>query len=266
ITSIEGEHLDKLGPGLADVAAHKAGILKPCVPCIVGPQDDAAMAVIERRAAQIGAPLLVHGQHWHVSVERDRLIYQDETGLLDLPLPNLPGPHQIQNAGAALATLRYLGRGDSDAAVTQAFWPARMQRLTKGALVQDLDLPEVWLDGGHNPAAGRAIADTLATQRGRDTHIVCGMINTKDVAGFLAPIAPHCTSLTAITIPDEPNAVPAQDIVLAAKSCGINAMVGTSVDSALKNFAQVYPQARVLICGSLYLAGHVLRENALSDD
>ena len=219
--------------------------------------------MIERQAAKIGADLRICGQHWHVTNEAGRLIYQDETGLLDLPMPCLLGPHQIQNAGAAITTLRYLGQGEEAciAAMLQAYWPARMQRLRHGPLVASLPGHELWLDGGHNPAAGRAIAATLATLPKRDTHIICGMLNTKDVKGFLAPIAAHCASLTTVTVPNEINAVPSADLAEVGRSCAIPSREASDVHVALQNLSQRHPQARVLICGSLYLAGHVLREN-----
>ena len=263
ITPVDLDHQQFLGDTQAKIAFEKAGILKRGVTAIVGLQQNEALEVIERQAAKIGSPLLVHGQHWHVSVEAERLIYQDETGLLDLPLPNLPGPHQVQNAGAAIATLRHLGMGEiaCTAAVSQAHWPARMQRLRSGPLVENLSSNEIWLDGGHNPAAGRAIAATLASLARRETHIICGMINTKDVQGFLAPIAEHCVSLTAITIPNEPNAVPAADLAAAGQACGISSAEGGPINQVLAGLAQRHPEARILICGSLYLAGHVLREN-----
>ncbi|MFZ1481883.1 MAG: Mur ligase family protein, partial [Paracoccaceae bacterium] len=130
ITPVSIDHQQYLGETLPEIAAEKAGIIKRGVPCVVGPQEEAGLAVIEARAARLGAPLFVHGQHWHVWDERGRLVFQDERGLMDLPLPNLPGPHQVQNAGAAIAALRALGRDEAacEAAVTRAFWPARMQR------------------------------------------------------------------------------------------------------------------------------------------
>ncbi|WP_370302967.1 folylpolyglutamate synthase/dihydrofolate synthase family protein, partial [Pseudooceanicola sp.] len=130
ITPISLDHEQYLGDTLAKIAFEKAGILKRGVTCIVGPQPEPALEAIEAQAARVGAPLLVHGQHWHVQSEAGRLVYRDETGLRDLPLPNLPGPHQVENAGAAVAALRHLGLGDAafEAAVTKADWPARMQR------------------------------------------------------------------------------------------------------------------------------------------
>jgi len=212
ITPVDLDHQSFLGDTLTAIAGEKAGIIKRGVPCVVGPQHEEAMDVIEATAARLGAPLLSHGQHWHVTEERGRLIFQDETGLLDLPLPALRGPHQIMNAGAAIAALRYLGADEAacEAAMTNAYWPARMEKLTEGKLVDMAYPAELWLDGGHNPAAGKMLAATLRAQSARPTHLICGMLNTKDIAGYLAPLA---------------------------------------------------EVARILICGSLYFAGHVIRQN-----
>lgn len=263
ITPIDLDHQQFLGDTLPLIAAEKAGIIKRGVPCIVGPQHDDAMDVIEATAARLGAPLFAYGQHFHVSVERDRLIYQDETGLLDLPLPALPGPHQIQNAGAVLAALRHLGADEvaCEVALTNARWPARMERLTKGALVDRCAPAELWLDGGHNPAAGKAIAATLDTLPNRPTHLICGMLNTKDVTGFMAPLAPHAETLTAVTIPGETNTLPAQTTADAATSAGITTTTAPDIFTALDAITAADPNARILICGSLYFAGHVMREN-----
>jgi dihydrofolate synthase/folylpolyglutamate synthase len=263
ITPVDLDHQQFLGDTLAAIAGEKAGIIKRGVPCFVGPQHDDAMDVIERTAARIGAPLIAYGQHFHVSRERDRLIYQDETGLLDLPLPALPGPHQIQNAGAVLATLRHLGADETacEAALTNATWPARMQRLTTGPLVDRYAPAELWLDGGHNPAAGKAIAATLDTLPNRPTHLVCGMLNTKDVRGFMDALAAHAQTLTAITIPGEANTLPAQTTADSATSAGIAATTAPDIYAALDGIVASTPNARILICGSLYLAGHVMREN-----
>ncbi|RWR06823.1 bifunctional folylpolyglutamate synthase/dihydrofolate synthase [Paenirhodobacter populi] len=263
ITPVSIDHQQFLGETLPEIAGEKAGILKRGVTCVVGPQEEAALEVIEARAARVGAPLFVHGQHWHAFEERGRLIYQDENGLLDLPLPNLPGPHQIQNAGAAIAALRLLGLGDgAEAAVTRAEWPARMQRLRQGPLAASAPGVELWLDGGHNPAGGLAVAATLARMAPRPTHLICGMINTKDVVGYMRPLVDQAVSLTAVTIPEEPNAVPAEVIEEDARIAGFTTTFRAgSVGEALSAIAARDPSARVLICGSLYLAGKVLREN-----
>ena len=263
ITPVDLDHQQYLGNTLAAIAGEKAGIIKRGVPCVVGPQHPESMDVIEAVAARNGAPLLAYGQHWHVSTERDRLVYQDDRGLLDLPLPNLPGPHQVMNAGAAIAALRYLGRDEAacEAAVTRAYWPARMEKLTKGALV-DLAAPaELWLDGGHNPAAGVALAATLRAQSPRPTHLICGMLNTKDIAGYLRPLAGIAQSLTAVSIPGEANTIPAEDTARFAADVGLPASTAASVQDAITAIRAAHPQARILICGSLYLAGHVMREN-----
>ncbi|KGM88990.1 folylpolyglutamate synthase/dihydrofolate synthase [Roseovarius mucosus DSM 17069] len=263
ITPISIDHEQYLGDTLAKIAGEKAGIIKRRVPCVVGPQPDEALAVIESVAARHGAPLLAHGQHWHATRERGRLIYQDETGLLDLPLPNLPGAHQIENAGAALTALRHLQMGEAayEAAVTHAFWPARMQRLQTGPLLDAAPGAEVWLDGGHNPAAGEALARHLATLPARPTYLVCGMLNTKDIAGYLTPLAAHATALTALSIPGEANTLPADVTAEAARAAGLPATTAESALAAITDIVATCPEARILICGSLYLAGGILREN-----
>lgn len=263
ITPVSLDHQQYLGDTLPEIAGEKAGIIKRGVPCVVGPQEESGLAVIEAKAARMGAPLFVFGQHWQVWEERSRLIFQDENGLLDLPLPNLPGPHQVQNAGAAIAALRVLGRDEAacEAAVTKAVWPARMQRLQVGPLVDSAPSVELWLDGGHNPAGGEAVAATLARMPLRETHLICGMLNTKDVRGYMRPLAPHVTKLYAVSIPNEINTLPAETSRDAAREVGIAAEAAGSVAEALASIAALNPQARVLICGSLYLAGQVLKEN-----
>ncbi len=263
ITPVSLDHQQYLGDTVAAIAGEKAGIIKRNVPVIVGPQTDEGLAVIEAKAARMGAPVLAHGQHWHAWAERNRLIFQDENGLLDLPLPNLPGPHQIENAGAAIMALRHLGMPDAacEAAMTSAYWPARMQRLRKGPLVDSAPDVELWLDGGHNPAGGAAVAATLAQMPRRETHLICGMLNTKDVKGYMEPLAGQVTRLHAVSIPGEKNTLPAEVTCAAALSVGIDAVTADTVAGALLAIANDAPYARVLICGSLYLAGTVLREN-----
>lgn len=264
ITPVSIDHEQFLGDTLGKIAAEKAGIIKPGVPCIVGPQQDEALEVIEYTAARLGAPLLVHGQHWHVQEENGRLIYQDETGLRDVPLPTLLGAHQFQNAGAALAVLRHLDMGDDayEAAVTKAEWPARMQRLKSGPLVNQAPQAELWLDGGHNAAAGVALAGVLTNLPPKPTHMICGMLNTKDVTGYLAPLAEKAASLTAVSIPGEAATLSAEETAAAATKVNLPASTADSVSDALNVIMDKNPQARVLICGSLYLAGRILQENA----
>ena len=263
LTPISIDHEQYLGNTLTKIATEKAGILKRGVPCVVGPQEDEALEVIEATARRLGAPLIAQGQHWHVCTERGRLIFQDETGLRDLPLPNLPGAHQIENAGAALAALRHLEMGDAayEAAMTSAFWPARMQRLATGPLIEAAPEAELWLDGGHNPTAGLALGAHLAGLPKRPTHLICGMLNTKDITGYLAPLAAAAESLTALSIPGEANTLPAEETARAAADIGLAASTAESALEAVRAIVAHTPQARILICGSLYLAGGILREN-----
>lgn len=263
ITPVSIDHQQYLGETLPEIAGEKAGIIKRGVPVVVGPQAPEGLAVIEARAERLGAPVLAHGQHWQAWEEAGRLLFQDERGLSDLPLPNLPGPHQIQNAGAALAALRHFGADEAacEAAVSRAVWPARMQRLRKGPLVDMAPSVELWLDGGHNPAGGEAIAATLARMAPRPTYLICGMLNTKDVRGYMQPLAPHASALYAVSIPGEKNTLAAEVTRDAAAAAGMEALAAGSVADALATIAARDPSARVLICGSLYLAGGVLREN-----
>ncbi len=261
ITPVSLDHQQYLGDTLGAIAGEKAGIIKRGVPCVVGPQAPEGLEAIEARAARMGAPLQVFGQHWHCYEDRGRMVFQDENGLLDLPLPNLPGPHQVQNAGAALAALRLIGKGEAEAAVTRAYWPARMQRLHTGPLAQIAGRAELWLDGGHNPAGGEAVAATLARMPKRPTHLICGMLNTKDIGGYLRPLAPQVVSLHAVSIPGEAATLPAEATAKAATDAGIKAVQSSSVIEALRDIIAQDPDARVLICGSLYLAGQVLRDN-----
>lgn len=261
ITPISLDHQSYLGDTLAEIAFEKAGILKQGVPCIVGPQPDEVLEVIKAQAARVGARLLIYGQDWNVWEERGGMVYQDEMGLLDLPLPVLLGAHQVENAGAAIGVLRCLGKGKPEAALLKAEWPARMQRLKTGPLVEAAPMAELWLDGGHNPAAGLALAEALSRLPARPLYLVCGMLNTKDIAGYLAPLAAKAVQLTGVSIPGEAATLSADDICLAAQNAGMVADTATSVAEAVAGIAAKAPNARILFCGSLYLAGRILREN-----
>jgi len=262
ITPVSVDHQQFLGETLAEIAGEKAGIIKRGVPVVVGPQPEAALEVIEARANRLGAPILAYGQHWHVYTEHGRLVFQDERGLLDLPMPRLIGGHQVMNAGAALAALRCLGVNEAgcEAAMT-ADWPARMQTLNTGPLVDLAPAAELILDGGHNPAAGVALVDALRPLPPRPLHVICGMLNTKDIAGYLTPLAALADSFQGVSIPGETATLPAHETASAARAAGFEATAAESVTKAVATIVNTDPAARILICGSLYLAGFILREN-----
>lgn len=262
ITPVDLDHQQFLGETIEEIAGEKAGILKRGVPCVVARQPDAALEVIEARAARLGAPLYVQGQNWHVTTERGRLVFQDENGLLDLPLPSLAGPHQIENAGTALMALRVLGAGHAEACVTQADWPARMQRLRSGPMIVATPDAEIWLDGGHNPHAARAIVATLAAMPDRPLHLVTGMLRTKDVAGYMSVLSPVAKSLHAVGIPGQTATLRADETAAAAAQAGIAAHEASGPEAAVKSIARSAPHARILVCGSLYFAGEVLKTHA----
>ena len=195
--------------------------------------------------------------------ERGRLIVQDQRGLVDLPMPNLLGAHQIGNAGTAVVALRQLGFGEDAAtgAVTSAEWPARMQRLKSGPVVDAVPGAEVWLDGGHNVAAAKALAAHLAGLPERETWIIAGMIHTKDASGYFDLLTDHVAGGYAIEIPDEEAAIPADVLATQAGSVGLNLTPAASIEAAAKEIANRSVSPRILICGSLYLAGRVLADH-----
>ena len=264
ITPVSIDHEQFLGDTLAKIAFEKAGILKRNTFCVVGPQEDEALEVIEKQAAKVGATLKIHGQHWHVWEENGRLLFQDETGLWDLPMPALIGAHQVQNAGAAIMALRTLGQSEDAAidAMLNAEWPARLQQLKSGPLVDAAGSAELWLDGGHNAAAGAALSEALERLPNRLLHMITGMLSTKDVTGYLKPLAKNALTLHGVSIPEEAATLSAQETVDAALSVGMDATVADTVAEAIADITSKDPAARILICGSLYLAGNILRDNA----
>ena len=263
ITPISIDHQQYLGNTLSEIAFEKAGILKRNCFAIIGPQEDEALNVIEARALEVGATCKIYGQHWHVWEENGRLIFQDENGLLDLPLPKLIGAHQVQNAGIALATLRYLGKDSSsyDEAMLNADWPARMQKLKNGPLITLAPDAEIWLDGGHNKAAGHALSEAISRLQSRKLFLIVGMLNTKDVMGYMQPLLNKSSDLYGVSIPGEAATMSAQETVDIAKDVGFKAIVSENVESAIKDIVKYNHNARILICGSLYLAGNILKEN-----
>jgi dihydrofolate synthase / folylpolyglutamate synthase len=267
ITPVSLDHQAFLGNTIALIAGEKAGILKPGVPAVIGPQEPEAEAVIEACAIAVGAPLYRWQKEFSCASSSAGMRYDGERWHLDLPPPSLLGAHQIVNAGAALACLEQLrGFTISPAALANGMrhidWPARLQRLNRGPLVAMLPPGwEIWLDGGHNPAAGEVLGAVASDWRDRPLDLVVGMLNTKDAAGFLAPLAPFARSLGAVTIPGEENPLPAAAIAAAARSVGIAAQECASVAAALRAIIATATPGRVLICGSLHLAGVVLGEN-----
>jgi len=271
ITPVSMDHPEFLGETVEKIAFEKAGILKKGAPAIIAEQDARALGVIEREALRIGAPRIVGGRDFTMHEENGRLVFQDEIGLLDLPLPRLPGRHQHINAAAALAALRAI-EPDLSARVLErglanADWPARLQRLRSGRLV---DLAparaELWLDGGHNEEGGRALAQAMADfeeQSPRPLVLICGTLNTKDTAGFLRHFNGLAQETLAVPISGEHAGRPAEEVAAFAQSVGLNAAACQSVEAALRFLAARDWAAppRILIAGSLYLAGLVLEAN-----
>ncbi len=271
ITPIAIDHERFLGNTISEIAGEKAGIIKPGRPVIIGPQMEEALAVLEHVAAAQNAPMAIANRDWQAYSERGRLVYQDEDGLLDLPPPRLIGRHQFANAGSAIAALRVT---DLDVPVEaiehglqNADWPARMQRLSSGRLVDPVKdrIGEIWLDGGHNAGAAAVVAEVMADledRARRPLHLIMGMIDTKHPAAFLEPFAGLVRSLTAVPVPGHAGYTP-DEIVAAATASGIDARTAPSVEAALAGIAEraETPEPRVLICGSLYLAGLVLDLN-----
>ena len=265
ITALSLDHQAYLGDSIGQIAFEKAGILKPGVPCLTLRQPDVAMAVIRHRAKEVGAPLLVEGEDWQVGPGPAGLRFEMGGKTYDLPPPALPGGHQFHNAGLAIAAALQLPLPLSiHQGMRQVRWPARLQRLTKGPLV-DLLPPdwELWLDGGHNPGAGEALADHAAhAWSDKKLDLVVGMLNSKDSQGFVDPLASHVRSGAAVAIPDEPNSLSAEEMAAKATAAGLKLSPADSVESAIKRLVRQSGPARLLICGSLYLAGTVLAENA----
>ena len=271
ITPVSIDHPEFLGSTLPQIAFEKAGIIKARIPVVVAAQEDEACAVIERQAEKLRAPILIGAQDFTGREERGRLVYQDETGLLDLPLPRLAGRHQIQNAATAIAALRQFDPGLPDdafeAGMLRVDWPARLQRLTSGPLValapQGAD---VWLDGGHNVAGGRVLGEAMAdleAQAPRPLVIICGTLATKDTAGFLSAFRGLARRVFAVPIPGEHAGRAPQEVAEAAVRVGLAADCAGSVAEALTLIAaQAWDRPpRILIAGSLYLAGQVLAQN-----
>jgi dihydrofolate synthase / folylpolyglutamate synthase len=272
IAPVSMDHSEFLGDTLAAIAGEKAGIIKRDVPVICAEQPREAMAAIEAQAKRLRAPLHSAGQEWHVNVERGRLVYQDDRGLMDLAAPKLFGRHQFDNAGLAIATLRAqsvfrIEPAAFEAGIVNAEWPARMQRLAAGALVeQGPQGCEIWLDGGHNAEGGRVAAAALGDLEERVSRplvVIVGMMANKDASAFLANFAGLTRHIIAVWIPNRDNAMPPDRLADAARALGMRVETSGSVEAALQSLARLAYEVppRILITGSLYLAGHVLAAN-----
>jgi dihydrofolate synthase / folylpolyglutamate synthase len=270
ITPIGLDHQGFLGDTLAAIAGEKAGILKAGVPCAVAKQEPAAAKVLRERASALRAPLTWEGENWLVEEDGKGFALIDPTRRRrHFPQPALPGKHQIHNAGLAIACLDLLHRhfnvtdNNIRKGLATVWWRARLQHLKRGPLLAYLPMGwELWLDGAHNPHAAEAIARFLPAWKDRPVHMVAGMLSTKDAAGFFVPFKDKVASLRTVTIPDEKNSVTAEDLAKAAGSAGLPAKPADSLAAALRAIVSAEPKpARVLIVGSLYLAGQVLAEN-----
>ena len=268
LTPVSIDHQQFLGDTIEEIAGEKAGILEPGVVCVSAAQSLPAAAVIADRAATVGAPLVREGVDWFIERRNSFLAYEDRNGPRRLPLPALDGTHQVHNAGLAVACVDYLdGFSIPPSAVATGLgsveWPARLQRLTRGPLVEVLPADwELWLDGGHNAAAGEMLARQAGKWQQRPLYLVFGMLNSKDPGAFLAPLTEMAAGVRTVTIPGESASLTAEESARAAAPLFADAAPATGVAEAVEAIAATRPgPARILICGSLYLAGKVLAEN-----
>lgn len=274
ITPIGLDHAEFLGTDIAGIATEKAGIIKRGCPVIVGAQEDLPRDVILSRADALGAPVAAFGQDFFAHQEHGRMVYQDMGGLLDLPLPRLTGRHQIENAATAIAALRqsnWVGDAAIEKGLRTVEWPARMQRLSHGPLI---DLApkgaEVWLDGGHNPhgagAVARAIAD-LEERAEKPLYLISGMLSNKDAVGFFAAFRGLARYVVTVGIPGEDAALGPGALYDRVRAAGLEASPAEDIEDAMLQIAAMARMEaddsppRILICGSLYLAGRILAEN-----
>lgn len=274
ITPIGYDHTGFLGDTLEGIAGEKAGILKRATPAVTGRQRETPAAVIAAEAARLGAPLFRMGREWQMTPQVGGFRYESDLLALDLPAPALAGPHQLDNAATAVACIERLraARFDiGDAAVRQGLatveWPARLQRLTRGPLVEALPPGcELWLDGGHNEDCGLALARMAADWAKEPAplplYLVFAMMTTKDASGFLRPLARHARAARAVPFPEGHSAFTPQEACAKADEVGLDCAPANDIGAALEDLLVSQPAPmRILICGSLYLAGAVLARN-----
>jgi dihydrofolate synthase / folylpolyglutamate synthase len=271
ITPVSMDHMEFLGDTVEKIAFEKAGILKRGAPAILADQDPQALGVLQREAARVGAPCVVGAQDFTIHEENGRLVFEDGVGLLDLPLPSLPGRHQHGNAANAIAALRSIEPGFEarvfEHGLSAAEWPARLQRLRSGRLV-DIAPPrsELWLDGGHNDEGGRVVAAAMADfeeKSPRPLAVICGTLAAKDTAGFLSHFAGLAQEVLAVPIEGEHVARSADEVAEIARGVGLQAAACAGIETALRFLSARHwvTPPRILITGSLYLAGTVLDAN-----
>jgi len=272
ITPLSMDHQQFLGNTISAIAHEKAGIAKSDVPLIIAEQFLAAKAAILTHSQSVGAKPVCYGDWTITETETENgFDYQDGEGVISLPKPNLYGPHQITNAGLAIACLRHQDKftisiDHIKKGITSASWPARLQDISQSPYGRLLPKgSQLWLDGGHNPAAGKILADYFSKDRDRPLYLICGMLTVKDAAGFLKPLSPFVTKFYGITIIGE-DSHPASRIAEIAQQAGMSSTGASSAEDALKEIKSQGRAARVLICGSLYLAGHILEQNDLLPD
>ncbi|MCY4447077.1 MAG: bifunctional folylpolyglutamate synthase/dihydrofolate synthase [Rhodobacteraceae bacterium] len=264
ITPISYDHEKFLGNTISEIAFEKAGIIKPSVPCVVAEQEPDAMNTIAKVAKEKGSPLLIQNRDWFIESVDESLVYTDSKGSLELPKPALTGFHQTINAGVAIQVLRLLDSTPDaiQGAMLNVSWPGRMQKLKKGPLVDSAQGAEVWLDGGHNPAAGIALARTLEAMPKRTNNLICGMLTTKDSKGYLTYLRKVASHLYGIEIPGESESMSANNVAMVAREVGFNSCSSASALEAVESIAKHNQASRILVCGSLYLAGTILRDNS----
>jgi len=267
IAPIDLDHREFLGDTIAKIAVEKAGIIKPDARAVSARQDPEAEDVLDATAALAGVELTLMGRDFDAWNERGRLLVQMQDRLLDLPAPSLSGEHQFANAGLAVAGLLALGDSRIDEAamgrgIASAVWPARFQRLTAGPLAERAKAAgaDLWLDGGHNPHAGRAVSRAvadLAARDGRPVALISGLLANKDATGFFTPFRGVAAKVFTVTFEGHA-AASAAETAAAAELAGLRAAACDSVEDALSRALRLEPTPHVLICGSLYLAGEVL--------